>query len=872
VKKTNILNKISIVLLFLCALALISQGKFLYAQKAKTMNNIKINQLKSEVNIYIDSNNGNDLNSGNSPASPIKTLNRLKELKIKQNTTVSFKKGGQWHGSLPVVSSLSLYPVAYKSYGRGSIPVISGSVEINGWEIFGGNIFVASNVTQTVTDLFLDGTKQVSARFPNNGYLIIDENSQDIYDQGIEIVDNDLDQPDDYWNMSTVHIRTAPWRIEKRRVADYILSENKIILEQYTSWGYRKGFGYYLENKFEELDAPGEWFYDRQAAQLYFWPPDGVDIHSSTIEGVVEEHALYSSFANNVLIEGLRFKNYANSCIQIDNGSDITILNNEISHCGEHGVEIGTLDSSPQNIEISYNYIHDMDDSGIYLRKTNSASIIYNSIRENNNMGISYAAGSSNAVIRGNSIFDSGYTGIQLGGASASSNLVERNYIKNSCKLLDDCAGIYIGGGSTEYGWIQPAEIGINNQIIENIVIDSVGNTDGEPSQISKAQGIYIDDRSRDMVVLGNTVSRSDYGIQVHNAYSNLIRDNTIYGSRQSSIYISEDDIVGIPGYVQDNNITNNTFFTFSKFAEDASIKMEGFLGQTNFGSYENNYYAHQSDAWPVIRSTWVNGLSTLERFHLADWQDASGNDLNSIDFNDIINIAPWDSAVPIGDEMIPSGNFNANISGWARWPECRIWQQWVPSCGLDGGCLEATTSDDDCQPGVDTMNIIGISPNFSIEKGKDYYLQFSVKSDAPDNIEILVRRAGEMFESLGFSQPIFLDTTSQDFAFVFRVTQDVLNARLDFISQSAEVTYWIDNVSLKEANVSYNQPKNYSRIYYNASNSTQDVGLSIPFVDLYGNAVSDPLSIPSYGSQILIVGPSQAPPHIPRNWEVGFE
>ena len=42
----------------------------------------------------------------------------------------------------------------------------------------------------------------------------------------------------------------------------------------------------FVENIFEELDAPGEWFLNRKSHTLYFYPPAGVDLAKATIEGV----------------------------------------------------------------------------------------------------------------------------------------------------------------------------------------------------------------------------------------------------------------------------------------------------------------------------------------------------------------------------------------------------------------------------------------------------------------------------------------------------------------------------------------------------------------------------------------------------------
>jgi alpha-L-fucosidase len=45
-----------------------------------------------------------------------------------------------------------------------------------------------------------------------------------------------------------------------------------------------------VENIFEELDAPGEWFLDARTSTLYFYPPVGVDLSSATIEVVRLRH------------------------------------------------------------------------------------------------------------------------------------------------------------------------------------------------------------------------------------------------------------------------------------------------------------------------------------------------------------------------------------------------------------------------------------------------------------------------------------------------------------------------------------------------------------------------------------------------------
>ena len=52
----------------------------------------------------------------------------------------------------------------------------------------------------------------------------------------------------------------------------------------------------FVENIFEELDAPGEWFFDRKAGMLYYYPPKGVDLNRALVESAGSNN--WSCFAD----------------------------------------------------------------------------------------------------------------------------------------------------------------------------------------------------------------------------------------------------------------------------------------------------------------------------------------------------------------------------------------------------------------------------------------------------------------------------------------------------------------------------------------------------------------------------------------------
>ncbi|SFW79977.1 PDZ domain-containing protein [Amycolatopsis australiensis] len=67
------------------------------------------------------------------------------------------------------------------------------------------------------------------------------------------------------------------------------------------------------ENVKEELDAPGEWFYDRKTGELLYYPPDGTDLSAATVETAEQDQLLTltgnsaTDPVHDIAIRGLHF-------------------------------------------------------------------------------------------------------------------------------------------------------------------------------------------------------------------------------------------------------------------------------------------------------------------------------------------------------------------------------------------------------------------------------------------------------------------------------------------------------------------------------------------------------------------------------------
>jgi hypothetical protein len=72
----------------------------------------------------------------------------------------------------------------------------------------------------------------------------------------------------------------------------------------------------YVENIFEELDAPGEWFHNAKTGTLYYFPAAGVDLKAATVEVVrlrhlVEFNGTKERPVRNVTLRGFVFRHAA---------------------------------------------------------------------------------------------------------------------------------------------------------------------------------------------------------------------------------------------------------------------------------------------------------------------------------------------------------------------------------------------------------------------------------------------------------------------------------------------------------------------------------------------------------------------------------
>ena len=182
-------------------------------------------------------------------------------------------------------SGIAAAPVTYRGYG---LPTLSGGVKLDlTWSAYKNNIMQATVPSSASTGmsfdvLFLNGQRQIMARYPN-----YDPTKLTTAFQGVA---SDYQSRPGKWAKAPTGevyahcMHTSDWGSQHyvmNGVSGGSLNLSKALCNGRASGANGSGV---VENVLDELDAPGEWYFDKSAGILYFYPPQGTDLGTALIE------------------------------------------------------------------------------------------------------------------------------------------------------------------------------------------------------------------------------------------------------------------------------------------------------------------------------------------------------------------------------------------------------------------------------------------------------------------------------------------------------------------------------------------------------------------------------------------------------------
>jgi hypothetical protein len=257
---------------------------------------------------------GRDSNSG-AKARPLASLaaaQRVARSRKSAGSVTVWLRGGTYYLPQTLVftpedSGTGKSPVTYAAF-PGEEPVISGGIRLRlTWTPYRDGILMARVPAGLRTDqLFVNGRRQTLARYPN-------------YDPAAAYFNG--------WSPNAFsHERAARWKDPR---GGYIHAMHRNMwgdfhyaitgkdangnLTYEGGWQNNRRMGMhdkyrFVENIFEELDAPGEWFLDEKTSTLYFYPPAGIDLKTATVEAVRLRHLIEFRGGERAPVQWIRLR------------------------------------------------------------------------------------------------------------------------------------------------------------------------------------------------------------------------------------------------------------------------------------------------------------------------------------------------------------------------------------------------------------------------------------------------------------------------------------------------------------------------------------------------------------------------------------
>lgn len=371
-------------------------------------------------------------------------------------------------------------------------------------------------------ELFFNDEPMMLSRYPNEGFIKIKDvegptkiasgNSKGCA-EGIVLYDGDRPAR---W----IHEK-EPWALgywfhdwaEQRQRIESIdpAAKRMTLAKPYHHYGYRKGRWFYGFNLLCEIDRPGEWYLDRQAGLVYFWPPSPIEKATTTVS--VINSLVTMDAASHVTLRGLIFEAVRETAVKIERALHNQIIGCTLRNIGSWAVSVSGERSAVIGCDITAT-----GDGGISLRGGDRRTLSpAGLVAENNHIhhwsrwnrmnrhGISLIGVGNRAAH--NLLHDSPHAAIDFRG---NDHIIEFNEIHNVCNEANDSGAIYAGRNWTMRGTV------IRHNYLHHI----------HGFENRGCIGIYLDDLYSGTLIFGNVFYDVPRAAYIGGGHDNTIENN----------------------------------------------------------------------------------------------------------------------------------------------------------------------------------------------------------------------------------------------------------------------------------------------------------------------------------------------------------
>ena len=508
------------------------------------------------------------------------------------------------------------YPVTYRARDPLLAAISGGQTLALTWQPYAAapGAYVAglgaTGLTQcqltNLHTLFVNGSRAVRARLPDTGFYSIvsaEPNTSDTYNKMNSFTfGNSNGQPDiqsTWTNLTNVEVVSyATWTESRMPIASVDAANSQVHIQGSLPLSYADDYladygayleptqpyhetgaidgtiRYYIENVLEGLDAPGEWYVDPAAGQLYYHPLPGETITNSTFVVPIVDQLLEITNASNLRFDGLTFCDadwampargqpgvgqaislFTPNPILVSAATNVVFANGRVTRTGGgYGIQIqfGATGDAVVNMEFVGN-----GGGGVMIGGT--PGLLPDTTVEN--YGHSYVADDraslnhihdNNAVwreavgiialrngynrIAGNTISNTTYGGINVGWfdtdpLAVGHNQIAWNTVSTFGTLLCDLGGIYVVGSQPDTTIMANQVSGglwTSNHLHRAGVNYPPDGTSPWNNPSGPIAGIYTDANSKGQLIDGNIIHNVNQGLFIHAVHDDIYINNIL--------------------------------------------------------------------------------------------------------------------------------------------------------------------------------------------------------------------------------------------------------------------------------------------------------------------------------------------------------
>ena len=390
--------------------------------------------------------------------------------------------------------------------------------------------------------LYANGEPQTISRWPNGGGWtsfthVLDNGLANAQSEdpekrkahpGVFVFDDDHAKT---WDISQgVWLKgywTHDWSDETIQIADYNAETKAVTLA--APHGYGIGAGtwggkerrFYALNVLEELDEPGEWYLDRKAKKLYFYP-DKDAMRGEIVLATLNAPMVALNNVKHVTFSGLHFGYTHGAAVTGKKVDHITIEGCALYNIGQDAIGL----NEAVNCRVQSCDIHNIGTTGVFISGGDRKKLIKaNNVVENNHVwkfgqfSRTYAGAFNiqgiGTTVRHNLMHDGPHLAVLYGG---NEQTFEFNEIHSVLQETGDAGAFYCGRDWTTQG----------NVIRHNYFHDLGGDGQGQSRHI---MAVYLDDCDSGDTLHGNIFQRCGYAIFIGGGRDNTFTSNLIMDS-----------------------------------------------------------------------------------------------------------------------------------------------------------------------------------------------------------------------------------------------------------------------------------------------------------------------------------------------------